>query len=85
MKFSIRDLFLVTMIVALALGWWMEHRAQVRSRENAERGARILGLRLVQDGYRIGWDGAQSIPVVLGPGEFELPHPQPTAPNPPKR
>ena len=26
MRFSVRDLFLVTMIVALALGWWLEHR-----------------------------------------------------------
>ena len=24
MKFSIRDLFLVTMIVALAMGWWVD-------------------------------------------------------------
>lgn len=24
MKFSIRDLFLVTVIVALALGWWLD-------------------------------------------------------------
>jgi hypothetical protein len=24
MKFSIRDLFLVTVIVALALGWWVD-------------------------------------------------------------
>jgi hypothetical protein len=27
MKFSIRDLFLVTMIVALGLGWWTDRRA----------------------------------------------------------
>ena len=26
MKFSIRDLFLVTLVVALAVGWWVDHR-----------------------------------------------------------
>jgi len=26
MKFTIRDLFLVTLIVALAIGWWLDHR-----------------------------------------------------------
>ena len=28
MKFSIRDLLLVTVIVALAVGWWVDHRRQ---------------------------------------------------------
>jgi hypothetical protein len=28
MKFSIRDLLLVTVIVALALGWWVDHGGQ---------------------------------------------------------
>ena len=31
MKFSIRDLLLVTVIVALALGWWLDHRAWVEA------------------------------------------------------
>ena len=26
MRFSIRDMFLVTVIVALVLGWWVDHR-----------------------------------------------------------
>lgn len=27
MKFSIRDLFLVTMIVAILVAWWLDHRS----------------------------------------------------------
>jgi hypothetical protein len=27
-RFSIRELFLVTMIVALAVGWWVDHPRQ---------------------------------------------------------
>jgi len=56
MKFTIRDLFLVTMIVALAVGWWLERRRcdklqmdlavaeeEVRSDEEALKGyARIV-------------------------------------------
>jgi hypothetical protein len=28
MKFTIRDLFLVTLIVALTVAWWLDHRRQ---------------------------------------------------------
>jgi hypothetical protein len=30
MKFSLRDLFLVTMIVALVLAWGLDHRRQAK-------------------------------------------------------
>ena len=29
MRFSIRDLFLVTVIVALAVGWWLDRQSLV--------------------------------------------------------
>ena len=30
MKFTIRNLFLVTMIVAVCVAWWVDHRRQAR-------------------------------------------------------
>ena len=37
MKFSIRDLFLVTMIVALAVGWWVDRSRLRVAAERIER------------------------------------------------
>ena len=36
MKFTIRDLFLVTVIVALVLGWWVDHVRQSQIIEDLE-------------------------------------------------
>ena len=33
MTFSIRDLMWLTVVVALAAGWWVEHRQQVTGQE----------------------------------------------------
>jgi Bacterial type II/III secretion system short domain len=40
-SFSIRDVMLVTVIVALAIGWWLDHRKLTKV-----YGAQVLGYRL---------------------------------------
>ena len=35
MKFSIRDLFLVTVIVAMAVGWWVDRASLARQLEKS--------------------------------------------------
>jgi hypothetical protein len=37
MKFSIRDLLLVTVIVALVLGWWVDRQTYIQWGRNLER------------------------------------------------
>ncbi len=37
MKFSIRDLFLLTVIVAMGLGWWLDRRRLVWKLQEPER------------------------------------------------
>jgi chromosome condensin MukBEF MukE localization factor len=45
MKLSIRDLFLVTLVVALAFGWWVDRerlRSQLRSAERLRQLGQIV-------------------------------------------
>ena len=38
MNFSIRDIFLVTVIVAILLGWWVDHRRMSERIDDLEGG-----------------------------------------------
>ncbi len=42
MKFSIRDLLLVTVIVALAVGWWLDRSHLAADKKDSESDARYL-------------------------------------------
>jgi hypothetical protein len=54
MKFSIRDLFLVTLIVALAVGWWVDRSKlfskvkRLRAKERLEQYAAEHELTIVE-------------------------------------
>ena len=89
MKFTIRDLFLVTLIAALAVGWGVDHWRQA----GAVDGARFLAdvvlndvshddlprLRETCKKYGVKAKGDVSIHLQ------ELPEDSAPAPNPPKR
>jgi hypothetical protein len=55
-KFTLRDLFFVTPLVAMACGWWVDHwRSESRNRElNAAR--RELGQAMEAHGFLLNVD-----------------------------
>jgi len=58
MRFSIRDLLLVTVIVALMLGWWVREQQIARELERAKRwriAAGTLEKLLNLDGFEVRW------------------------------
>ena len=58
MKFSIRDLFLVTMIVALGVGWWVDRRQMGKQLDAAGKWRTRAGALedvLSRDGRVVRW------------------------------
>jgi hypothetical protein len=94
MTFSIRDLFLVTMIVALAVGWWANRRQLAIQCDEAERQrddalakagdwkfkAKSLAETMKGYGWKIDID-REALMTVIGPSE-DLPNSSAPPPNP---
>jgi hypothetical protein len=72
MKFSIRDLFLVTMIVAVCLAWWLD-RSRLRE-QGDDLGHKLIKLEIQNFQMREVVEGSVGLPISSAP-----------APNPPKR
>jgi hypothetical protein len=99
MKFSIRDLFLVTVIVAVLVAWWLDksrvalqREAAKRMMDDAEKNRRIADERFTQakyylqkEGYVVAeWgDGGVAFADPRNPGK-NLPFPSASAPIPPR-
>ena len=80
MRFSIRDMLLLTVIVALVLGWWLDHRRMVHELRMAHlrQAARAIELQ----SYGI-WDSGWNLPYESGGGGSGLLDSLASTPNPP--
>ena len=52
-RFTIRELLLLTLIAALALGWWMDHRRMKRQGYIHRSHAAYFRELLERDGYKV--------------------------------
>jgi hypothetical protein len=92
MKFSIRDLFLVTVIVAMALGWGLDHWRQAnQNRHEREVNKKMVDWVESRQWVELGGDGLpmpERLPSTSGfPARFNgfsPPNSSAPAPNPSK-
>ena len=87
MKFSIRDLFLVTAVVALVLGWWVDHWRMANRLSDVEE-SEYLGRRDTAIARREARQlrehlRANNVPLPEPPKY--LPHTLSPVPSPPKQ
>jgi hypothetical protein len=74
MKFSIRDLLLLTVIVALAVGWWVDRAPLSAEIERLERLKRIQELPILDSYDHL---PASQAPAPNPPKNQSGPHPGP--------
>ena len=79
MKFSIRDLLLVTAIVAVCVAWWLDRGKLLREAATERARARLIALEQENKLLRM-----ESAAALWKRAIDELPTSQAPAPNPPK-
>ena len=81
MKFSIRDLLLVTVIVAVVVGWWVDRSVLNRDGRTWKERAEIVADHLSSLGYEVRW---LDVGVGIAHSNERLPTSSAPAANPPK-
>ena len=72
MKFSIRDLILVTALIGICLGWWADHqrqRALIASQREAAGWYRYFTRFMESEGYKMIWKEEDNMLTIVRPGE----------------
>jgi len=77
-RFTIRELVLLTLVVALGVGWWADHRRMTSAREIAETRAKLLEQR-DSEWQRVNYWLTQTLEN--GGGGFGLSKPESNAPR----
>ena len=96
MKFTIRDLFLVTLVVAVCVAWWVDrqlHPDELRAAQRWRTRAGALEEVLHDSGWQVQWE-LESVhltkgrrTIVIDTNAYEpgpLPNSSAPAPTPPK-
>jgi hypothetical protein len=73
MKFSIRDLLLVTVIVALAVGWWVDHRIAWHRSVIWRNRAGGLNWIMSMEGWKTEWWEERVFAEKEGSGAYDAP------------
>ena len=84
MKFTIRDLFLVTVIVALMLGWWVDRRTVNAVSDFRQGKFDALEHSVRQAGFEVKYEGDMPVRVEFILHMKDVPTSPTLAPNPPK-